>query len=33
MTRKGSQMHRMLFEGQEPRAAVRELMERALRQE
>lgn len=27
------QMHRMLFEGQEPRAAVRELMERALRQE
>ncbi|MCI0402444.1 MAG: NAD(P)-dependent glycerol-3-phosphate dehydrogenase [Acidobacteria bacterium] len=27
------QMHRMLFEGQDPRAAVRELMERALRQE
>jgi glycerol-3-phosphate dehydrogenase (NAD(P)+) len=27
------QMHRMLFEGQEPRAAVRELMERTLRQE
>jgi len=27
------QMYRMLFEGQEPRAAVRELMERALRQE
>ncbi len=27
------QMYRMLFEGQEPRAAVRELMERTLRQE
>ncbi len=27
------QMYRMLFEGLEPRAAVRELMERALRQE
>jgi len=27
------QMYRLLFEGQEPRAAVRELMERALRQE
>jgi len=27
------QMHRMLFEGQEPRAVVRELMERTLRQE
>jgi glycerol-3-phosphate dehydrogenase (NAD(P)+) len=27
------QMYRLLFEGQEPRAAARELMERALRQE
>ncbi|MGH9813214.1 MAG: NAD(P)H-dependent glycerol-3-phosphate dehydrogenase, partial [Candidatus Acidiferrales bacterium] len=27
------QMYGMLFEGQEPRAAVRELMERTLRQE
>ncbi len=27
------QMYRMLFEGQDPRAAVRELMERTLRQE
>ncbi|MBI2956869.1 MAG: NAD(P)-dependent glycerol-3-phosphate dehydrogenase [Acidobacteria bacterium] len=27
------QMNRLLFEGQEPRAAVRELMERALREE
>lgn len=27
------QMYRLLFEGQEPRAAVRELMERTLRQE
>jgi glycerol-3-phosphate dehydrogenase len=27
------QMHRMLFEGQDPRSAVRELMDRELRAE